>query len=662
MSKLHPIVKYLLEQRYQQNILNEATDDGGDGGFSYNKLRKAKGPRPEDLLNMYADAAYDTVPGVKGMAQAEVPFAKKDPVAYDKARSIFAKALVDARKEAFDDRQKLIANGIADPIKVDETEILKKALAKKPELAQILTRDEYESLAGDITNPLELNISGKDEKTGNEYSKRPVTMNKWGGIDDNHAALYGFLRGAQDSLTTPEGIAMAVAGGAAFKGLGMAAQFGGGLIAPKLAPFVPASAASLVKWVPGGIARARGAEAVGSVAGQYAVNLGGAGLLAAGAIDAKQNNQLPRYFGQIAGGVGPFAVGSKTAGFGIQATPAAFAKGKAVASSAASTLKDIPGNLNTGIKELIPDFSSRIIRGKPQRFQLDTGDYLEPIDPKIPNQRSVWDTSIQDPSIYDPTTSLPSNRGSSTPAAGNQMSPGKRGAVATMAAILAARGGIPSKNVDFPTTNSAMVSVETGVPSSSPSTPRTTQSSSSSGGGGGSRAVTPPVRSQQSSVASSNSAPRAQTQTSTNTRTSGMQTQATGQSSPSKSVNVSSQIPQSKQSQAGTQTQGQNQTQGQSQTQGQNQTQGQTKTTSSTFFTPPGGGSLLPPPNKIDIKIPEENPGKPGETPILPLPMIDGSGSGRGSYDDDEQKRMKGGDISAMLQNLYQNARTIRLR
>jgi hypothetical protein len=141
-----------------------------------------------------------------------------------------------------------------------------------------------------------------------------------------------------------------------------------------------------------------------------------------------------------------------------------------------------------------------------------------------------------------------------------------------------------------------------------------------------------------------------------------MQTQATGQSSPSKSVNISSQIPQSKQSQIGTQTQGQSQNQGQSQTQGQNQSQGQTKTTSSTFFTPPGGGSLLPPPNKIDVKISEKTPGKPGETPILPLPSMGGNGSGRGSYDDDDQLRMKGGDISAMLQNLYQTARTIRLR
>jgi hypothetical protein len=39
-----------------------------------------------------------------------------------------------------------------------------------------------------------------------------------------------------------------------------------------------------------------------------------------------------------------------------------------------------------------------------------------------------------------------------------------------------------------------------------------------------------------------------------------------------------------------------------------------------------------------------------------------GSGGGNGSYDDDEWKRMKGGDINAMIQNLYQTARTIRLR
>ena len=58
----------------------------------------------------------------------------------------------------------------------------------------------------------------------------------------------------------------------------------------------------------------------------------------------------------------------------------------------------------------------------------------------------------------------------------------------------------------------------------------------------------------------------------------------------------------------------------------------------------------------------------PPPPPIIPplAPPIGtgsmGSGGGNGSYDDDEWKRMKGGDINAMIQNLYQTARTIRLR
>jgi len=73
----------------------------------------------------------------------------------------------------------------------------------------------------------------------------------------------------------------------------------------------------------------------------------------------------------------------------------------------------------------------------------------------------------------------------------------------------------------------------------------------------------------------------------------------------------------------------------------------------------PGGDGLLPPPKKIT------SPGEPSRPvpPALPgLPLGSNDNAGRGSYDDDEQKRMKGGDISAMLQNLYQTARTIRLR
>jgi hypothetical protein len=87
--------------------------------------------------------------------------------------------------------------------------------------------------------------------------------------------------------------------------------------------------------------------------------------------------------------------------------------------------------------------------------------------------------------------------------------------------------------------------------------------------------------------------------------------------------------------------------------------QQQTQTTGFGITPPPPGGALLPPPGKTTL--PSE-PSRP-VPPVLPgLPMGSNDNGGRGSYDDDEQKRMKGGDISAMLQNLYQTAKTIRIR
>jgi hypothetical protein len=667
MSKEYSIVKYLLEQRYQQNILNEATDDGGDGGFSYNKLRKAKGPRPEDLLNMYADAAYDIVPGVKGMAQAEVPFAKKDPVAYDKARSIFAKALVDARKEAFDDRQKLIAAGISDPIKVDETEILKKALAKKPELAQILTRDEYESLAGDITKPLELNISGKDEKTGNEYSKAPVTMDKWGGIDDTHAALYGFLRGAQESLTTPEGLAMAAAGGAAFKGLGMGAGAIGRAVGPKIATSFPNAVKYLSKVLPAGVGgRAKDAAELGSAVAQSAVNVAGLGALGYGAYQANEAGQLPGYLGQIAGGVAPFAVGSKAAGVGIpagiKAAPVVYAKGKQVAGDVGAVAKgtaesavqagknvagavsaagraivdtpwsDIPGNLKTGIKELIPDPRYKIIRGKAGSPRLERS-----YDPMTGEYSAVEAPSMAPTKVSSLAPSKP-------------VSGAKQRAAVTAMAALAARNGVPSTNVDISKPSSSISSVETAprenlgnvemrpptVPESKPvSAVDTTSSSSNKKVTSGSQSTYVPVT---TSVKSTIGAKPINV-TADNTK----QT-AKKYSNDWWKVLQGTKVP-AKEPVSTT----------------QNQVQNQIQTTNFNVNNSSGGG-LLPPMNIITAPPPPPPTPPPVIPPVLPAMGGIGSGGGRGSYDDDDQLRMKGGDISAMLQNLYQTARTIRIR
>jgi hypothetical protein len=699
VSKLHPIVKYLLEQRYQQNTLHEATDDGGEGGFSYNKLRKAKGPRREDLRDLAIDVAYEKFPGVKGMAQAEVPFAKQDPVAYDKARSIFAKALVDARKEAFDDRQKLIASGISDPIKVDETEILKKALAKNPALANVMTRDEYESLAGDIINPLELNVSGKDEKTGNEYSKAPITMAKWGGIDDNHAALYGFLRGAQDSLTTPEGLAMAAAGGALFKAAGMGAGVVGRAVGPKVAKLIPNFLKPVSKVIPAAIGgRARNPAELGAAVAQSAVNLGGLGALGYGAYQADQAGQLPRFAGQVAGGVGPFAIGGKMAEKGIpaaiKAAPIAYAKGKEVAGDigvvakgtadsavqagknvagavsaagraiADTSLSDIPGNIRTGIKELIPDPRYQIKKGPYQKNRNYEIDNLEPVDPTIPERRSIYDTSGQrDPSIYsnvdsngnlviEPQSPLYQTPASNSTVSSKPTSGAKQRAAVTAMAALAARNGAPATNVDISKPSSSISSVETTprenlgnvemrpptVPESKPVSAVNTTSSSSN------RIVTPGSKSSTSvpvnvSTNSNVSAKPLIATSDTNKQTVNKYSNDWWKALQGTKVSAKEQVP-------------------------AKDTQTQKADFSLNKIT---GGTLLPPANVVTVPS-TQTPPPPPPPPIIPplAPPIGtgsmGSGGGNGSYDDDEWKRMKGGDINAMIQNLYQTARTIRLR
>ena len=330
--KLHPLTQVLLEQRYQQHFLQERIDDGGDGAFSWNRLAKAKGKKIDEIGLDAANFAAKNLPFVERMAKAEVPESETDPVGYGKKRSELAKEMVLARKKAFDDRQKAIAGGIPDPIQVDDVEILKIALAKKPELAQVLTRDEYESLAGDITNPLELQSTVKDETTGNEYSKAPISIEKWAGIDPNAAIVYDALRGAEKSLTTPEGLAMTIGGGAALRGLGAGAAAIGKSVLPQVGKIAPKFLQTISKFAPGAIGRARDAAEMGSAVGQSAINLAGLGVMGYGAYQAKEQGKLAKFTGEVAGGIGPWGLGRDIAGkaipAGIKAAPKIYEKGK----------------------------------------------------------------------------------------------------------------------------------------------------------------------------------------------------------------------------------------------------------------------------------------------------------------------------------------------
>ena len=318
---LHPLVESILEERYQQILLNEniASDawegvKSGWGKFrgSWEKKREELGQKLQDIAvdTGFADFASEYIPGVAGMSVVEVPLSKQDPKAYDKARSELATELVKARKQAFDNKE-------AD---VSETDILSRAIANKPELAKILTKDEYESLSGgSITNPLQINVK-KTDKEGRESESPAIVMQKWSGMDQGAEILYRTLRGAEEGLLTPEGIATGAAFGAGFKAAGAAAGAAGRALVPKVLP----QATKVAQFIPGA-ARARGAEELGTALGQKAVGAAGLGLVGVGAYQAKQADKLPEFSGSLLGGILPFGVGAKGAeitGKGIKAARA----------------------------------------------------------------------------------------------------------------------------------------------------------------------------------------------------------------------------------------------------------------------------------------------------------------------------------------------------
>lgn len=315
MKKLNPVVEEILKRRY--DILLEKEELGSEMSFG-RAMRKAKAKNLEELpldisdVSGYTDWAYENVPGVKGMAQSEVPMSATNKKEYEKLRSELATQVVKARKTAFDEKEE-----------VDEKEILLRALAKQPELSKVLTRDEYTQLAGDITRPLNMNIEVETEK-GNKVSTQ-VAVPKWGGITDNSAMLYDFLRGAQKSMTTPEGIASGMAFGAGFKALGMGAGALGKALAPTAGKYIPGFVRQGASQALPSIGRARAAAEKGSAAGQAVVGAGGLGLMTLGGMQAAQGGKFSEYAGQIAGGVAPFAAGGKAVEVGV---PAAAQAGK----------------------------------------------------------------------------------------------------------------------------------------------------------------------------------------------------------------------------------------------------------------------------------------------------------------------------------------------
>lgn len=693
--KLHPLTQVLLEQRYQQNFLQERTDDGGDGAFSWNKLAKAKGKTADELLQDYADASVKYTPGVEGMSHAEVPFAKEDPEAYGKLRSLLAKEMVTARKKAFDERQKAIAGGIPDPIQVNDTEILKRALASKPELAQVLTRDEYESLAGDITNPLELQSTVKDETTGKEYSREPMSMEKWGGIDDNSAALYDFLRGAQESLTTPEGIAKGAAFGAAFKAAGMGAGALGKVVAPKIAKFVPKFLPSVAKYFPGAIGKARDAAELGSAVGQSAVNLAGLGAMGYGAYQAGQEGKLGRFAGELAGGVGPFGIGRDVTGVGIpaaiKAAPAAYAKGKAIAGDVGAVAKgtaeslgtaggkvvdvarsaargiadtpwsEVPSNIQTAAKDLV--FSAkdmypgnyRIIRGRagtpPTNRSWD-----------LPTGERTWDTGLGYETITDAEGNIVGERPSTTTdpssltvkpsnvSPSEPVSRAKQGAAALTGALLAARaGGVPSPGVDVVKPTEAMVSTETAPRESMGNVETRTPTAPPESGASTSRTSTAPAAETGAKGSDTGSSSKVPVTTGSSDKT-------------ATTTNYSTKASNKFQNDWWKKLENKNTSTSTAPAKGKVNfnTIDQTNTNRMNQANTVGGTPVIPPVVPITTTPPKEPPSTPPTVPpTLPTLKL-GGGESRGTdLDDDRRRKMAGTDINAVLRSLFSSSQTI---
>jgi len=661
MRKSNIIVENLLQKRYNEKYLVEKLDDGGM------PTRSGKAKKAEDIQRDLVDWAYENIPGVKGMAQVEVPLASKNKKEYETLRTELAKEIVKARKAAFDKKES-----------ADEKEILLRALGENPQLANVLTRDEYESIAGEITNPLELNFEVQDE-TGAKTPKS-ISLPKWSGIEDNSAMLYDFLRGAQHSLTTPEGLATAGAYGAAFRGLGLGAGALGRVLGPKLGKYVPGLVKQATKvTLP---QRARSAADVGQALGQQAVNVTGLGLMGLGGLQALQQGKGSRYAGELAGGVAPFAVGSKAVDVAIPAAatglPIAYAKGKEAATAVGDiakgtgeslaqlgtkvgsdisgaaqdvrnlSVKDLLANLKAGLTPSGLDFSYQIRRSVPSEGFLNRS----PAEQVAAWRRgeSPWSPGQEFLPYFEP------GRSSTSPSAGQPRSLPARAAAAVGAAAVGIGSAQTSPAPMLGGEVGARVgAIETGV--GAPKVETSPFKVDLSGSGGRATSETGAKATQTTLAASTaKTTPAAAAQ---GVRTFAQvdavkkpETTKIGQEKPSEDVP------------------GQDEEQGRDQTD-QDQTQNTPdKSTEQAIGRniidinfggggPAGpGGPPLAPPNRVP-EPPPPGKGKGGGGGGLPGFGMGGAPQGSPISDYEMKRQMAGTDINAILQNLFQTARTV---
>jgi hypothetical protein len=671
MRKLNIIVENLLQKRYNEKYLVEKLDDGGMPTRS-GKAKKAEDIK-RDFVDFaqgverdYADWAYENIPGVKGMAQVEVPLASKNKKEYETLRTELAKEIVKARKAAFDKKES-----------ADEKEILLRALGENPQLANVLTRDEYESIAGEITNPLELNFEVEDE-TGAKTPKS-ISLPKWSGIEDNSAMLYDFLRGAQHSLTTPEGLATAGAYGAAFRGLGLGAGALGRVLGPKLAKYVPGLVKQATKvTLP---QRARSAAGVGQALGQQAVNVTGLGLMGLGGLQAAQQGKFSRYAGELAGGVAPFAAGSKAVDVAVpvaaKGLPIAYAKGKEAATAVGDiakgtgeslaqlgkkvgsdisgaaqdvknlSVKDLLANLKAGLTPSGLDFSYQIRRSVPSEgFQN-----LTPAEQVAAWRRgeSTWSPGQEFSPYFEP------GRSSTSPGKDQPRSlAGRAAAAATTAAVSLGSAQTSPAPMLGSEVGARIGAIETGVGAPKVETSPFKVDLSGSGGratsetGAKATQTTPAASTAKSTPAAASQGVRTFAQVDAVKKS---ETTKVGQEKPSEDV------PGKDEEKTQDQTdQGQDQKQETKDTTTDQAKQRNVDYIRNTIGSVGPGGPPLAPPNRVPEPPP---PGKGGGGGGLPGFGMGGVPQGSPISDYEMKRQMAGTDINAILQNLFQTARTV---
>lgn len=541
MRRLHPIVKYLLEQRYQQNILNEDEDSpvAKVASGSYAKLRKE----------------FDAK--VKKEAEANAQL----------SASITGKA------------SKITKNDI------DRAYLT--VLDQDPQSVSLLTRNEYSNIAGDVTNPLILDrSSGRLE--AQKSPGRGVQGYQSGWIARTATDLFGGKKDTKnEKLIAPawEGIRQG-------EFLDNAGEY-----YEKHMDNPQNSKDDLLLTAGTGLAKSLGTSALRGMGLSKPATIGAgkaATAAALGGMELLAYNRLMQ--------------GAENTIKGTEASPGAELFGNAAASATIPIAMAAPGLAIRGTKAAIPFVANQYA--------------------KVASSGPVRAGAIMATGLLD--------------------APAASGMSAVDADIMARA------------TRTTQVAPTQGTSMRS-SAPNTAQPNVSSNVGGGKQVTTSvPVNSPkivQNKVNLNQSSPNINL----NTVIPSIPNQAPSQAPYQAPAQAPAQAPVQAPAQVPVQIPAQAPVQAPVQAPYQAPVvQKQVQTTGfGTTPPPPGGGGLLPPPGKTTL--PSE-PSRPVPPTLPGLPMGSNDNGGRGSYDDDEQKRMKGGDISAMLQNLYQTARTIRLR